>query len=455
MNILDWARSPTVLVPIVRKGDTKVDWLDVYSRPATPPERDKAEHLKQDVAIVPLARKQMLKTAIAGLEAVKRLLGRRGMRAGELNTRLGEVCVDTDRVLPSLVEDRSSDLGIGLALLLGVMADQNNVGVLAATGQLGTFGTALNDLPVEPVGGTEAKLAALLALKQQGGGVADALTLVFTPKETDTGTPVMELDVVAKLGQLPGVQVHPVGSFGEAARILGIRPRFPWPTVFRAVGSVLAAGLLVAMTVSAARFLTRPATLEWQAGDVGLLPDPYLVCLDERRIPVRPHPVGSAGALPGVPSKGVLAWNARTGQSDEAEHWLSRMLQTFGYDTRYHLAVVLVGNATGLGAVNQPVHSKYDTGPARSNPGAVWAHFIAMEGAPERRLLVVLANRFQDFDQAALRRLESELQAEIARERGPDGVDLDKVKLFLETKADVSLSFKFQAEGQDPVCSGG
>lgn len=450
MTVFDREKHPTALIPIVTRGGGEVDWLDVYCRPATAQEKEKARQINQEVAIVPLAKKQMLKTALAGLEAVNRLLGRRGMRVWQLNTRLGEVSVDTDRLLPNAVEDRSSDLGIGLALLLGLMASGRPIVALAATGQLGAFKKqALNDLPVEPVGALEEKLEALLAEKQRGGGAVDAVTYVFTPRETATGVKVVELDVAQRLQRMPGIKLYPVGSFGEAAAILGIKPRPPW-RLFALAGSAL---LAVALSVSAARFLARPATLEWLPAEAGWAAEPYVVCLDAQRLPVKPHPVGAAGSLPRVPAQGELAWKVKAGQQQEAEHWLYRALQTFGYDTRYHLAMVLIGQSTGVRArtVNLPAHSERETVPARVNPGGVWRHRADLDGTAEPSLLVLLANRFQGFDPEAL---QQALQAELAseRHRGPAGIDLEAAKHFLEKQADVSLSFPFQADGEDPVC---
>ena len=370
-----------------------------------------------------------------------------------------------------MIEEHSSELGLGLALLLHLMPGKATV--LAATGALGIGETAHaeNDLPVEPVSDVPAKLQAMLE-KKRSGGVLSQLAMVFTPTQyyAEDGelAMVMNLPVVAAL-QEAGVAVHPVESFVAAAKLLGIDPdartrlhqamlareaRRLW---LRRAGLALAGlvtAAVLAVLVGVAAFLQKPIPLSWMPMQrQSPSAEPFLECYDQGR-PVSRQALGKTGAMPMFPASdknALLGWQARVGQREEAASWQHRWLTALGY-RGYAMAVVLIGKSghfTG-NSVFLPYASDRDKSAARLNPGAIWGYHVELIGPAEDHLLVLMANRWQAVDAEALK---AELQARF--KPAADGLDLPAIKNYLESQADGTLPFYFQTRDDAPGCVAG
>lgn len=392
-------------------------------------------------------------SAWKGLFAVRRWLGEYGLNVKNLETQLLDrrlVSLDAEKKAKD-IEDDSSDLGLGLALLLDLV-NAKPVKVIAATGELGPAAKAdANDLPVLPVGNITEKLKVLLKNKQQGEGALGQLGLVFTPMQYEAApgvlAPVSGLPIVQKL-EREGIAVIPVKTFGQAAQALGIKPKFPWRRWLTVGLSVLA----LWVGISAKQLHDQPATLEKlpppleQATD----PDPYLVCLDAKGQPDSPHPIAKSDGVNTVPVASHLAWQVRVGRPEEAEHWLAKTLQWLGYrDPRYYVAVVMIGKTSGIQArsVLIPKLSARETVPARVNPGGIWRYHIPLNDTVEDSLLMILANQSREFNPGALQKaLEDQFSSQAGK------LDFESVKHFLENNADATLSFDFQASGQETAC---
>ena len=310
------------------------------------------------------------KSGIKALGAVRRLLGGEAAETTEQLDDLEDAL--RNRRLVSAegaawgdkIEEFSSDLGLGLALLLGLMPTDTTV--LAATGELGNAQDAVSadDLPVKPVRDVPAKLQAMLDKKREEG-VLSQLAIVFTPQhyyaENGELALVMPLPVVEAL-QAEGVTVHPVQSFGEAAKLLGIAPtahaqlcrdlsvRETRRRRLRLAAFGLPVMALLAISANLAYFLSQPIALEWRPM-VRNAPqaEPYLLCPDAQGQAVSQLALAKSGpaALPIAPVSSRLAWEMRVGSLAEAARWQNKLLRHLGY-RGVHLAVVLVGKDSGI-----------------------------------------------------------------------------------------------------------
>jgi len=423
---------------------------------------------KIEPTVHPLGKFNRYKSGFKALGAVRRLFGD-GPAAGadDLEDALrNRRLVSTEGAAwGDKIEEFSSDLGLGLALLLDLTQTEDRV--LAATGELGDAQDAAtaNDLPVRPVRDVPAKLEALLERKR-GGGVPGRISAVFTPQQYYAGEGelawVESLKVVAALRQ-EGVVVHAVASFGEAARILGADPaararlrgellaretRRRW---LRRAAFGLPVTLLLAVAGSLAYFLSQPIVLEWQPMTRGTAEaEPYLLCFDAEGRPDFQRALAKAGpaALPVAPALGRLAWDLRAGSRDEADTWQNALLSWLGY-RGYHLAVVLIGKDSGLKdmSIFIPKQAAGNDAPARLPAGAVWSYDLALDGRAEASRLLILANRFEAFDSEALK---SGLRERL--EPRQDGLDLPAVEHYLAEHANVLLRFPFQTRTDAEGC---
>lgn len=221
---------PVVVLPNREQPQRETRLWEVWGRPATPSEQarewlasldDKRVH----PTVYPLGQFKRYDSGVKGLWAVKRLLGV-GNVVNDLETTLREIRLDSGdgAAWVGRIEEHSSDLGLGLALLMEVMGTSERL--LAATGELGDTQDCgvEDDVPVKPVRDVPEKLRALLE-KKRSGGRFEALKIVFTPCHYYTPEGGLELvewmDVTRELHE-EGIQVCPVSTFGEAAKCLGV-----------------------------------------------------------------------------------------------------------------------------------------------------------------------------------------------------------------------------------------
>ena len=411
-------------------------------------------------------------SGITALGAVRRLLGNHSEEAGNRPDDLEEALRDRRLVSAEgaawvgMIQQDSSDLGLGLALLLHLVP--NKAIVLAATGALGTAqdASADNDLPVEPVGDVPAKLKAMLE-KKRGGGVLSHLSMVFTPTQyyAEDGelALVEQLAVVDEL-KASGVAVHPVASFAEAAQKLGIDPsadtqlrnamlaretRRLWLRRAGLAAIGLGTAAVLAGLISMAVFLGKPIPLEWMPMErQNPKAEPFLICYEQGQPKTR-QALAKTGTMPIAPVTGYLSWLARVGGRDESDTWQHKLLTALGY-RGYPLAVVLIGktgNFTG-NSVFVPYASERNKSPVRVSPGAVWRYGVELQGPAEDNLLVLMANRWQAFDAETLKK---NLQAYFKPEAG--GLDLPAVENYLKGQANVTLPFYLQTRDEAQGCT--
>jgi hypothetical protein len=260
-----------------------------------------------------------------------------------------------------------------------------------------------------------------------------------------------------------GVAVHPVRSFGEAAKILGLDPeakaqarravlareaRQRWlrRAGLAAGGLGLAAALAAGLAV--VNFLRQPVALEWSPMErQAAVAEPFLACLDAQGQPQTRRALAKAGATPVAPPQGYLSWLARAGQKAEAGAWQHRLLSALGY-RGYPLAVVLVGKTDSFTGNSVLVPVAQPGGPeARAAPGALWGYGVQLRGPAEENLLVLMANRWQAFDPEALK---ADLRQRF--KPGADGLDLQAVENYLKSQANVTLRFPFTIRDDAPGC---
>jgi hypothetical protein len=412
------------------------------------------------------------KSGMNGLGAVRRLLRDTSPDGGAADDFDLEEALRNRRLVSAegaawggTIEEHSSDLGLGLALLLHLA--QTQPAVLAATGGLGNAEDAKSDydLPVTPVRDVPAKLQAMLE-KKRGGGVLGELACVFTPQQYYAGDGelawVEQLPVVEALRQA-GVRVHPVGSFGAAAQILGIEPntrarlrrellasetRRRW---LRRAAFGLPLALLLLVSGGLARFLIQPIALEWRPlTRAAAQAEPYLLCFDRAGQADSRRALAKFGpaAAPIAPVSGRLAWDMRAGGLEEAASWQNKLLRSMGYGG-YYLAVVLVGKDSGItdNAVFIPKQTASGSAPVRLPAGAVWSYSLALDGQAEESRLLILANRLKPFDSEALKtRLKQRFQPRAG------GLDLPAVEHYLAEQANVILHFPFQTLADAEAC---
>lgn len=475
------AKTTQLFIPIVTgPPEARVARLwEVGCRYATLSEQAAAWMLddkKIEPALHPLGKLNRYKSGMNGLGAVRRLLRDTDQAAAAPNDLDLEDALRKRRLVSAegaawvgMIEEHSSDLGLGLALLLDLMRAKPTV--LAATGGLGNAedADADNDLPVTPVRDVPAKLQAMLE-KKCGGGVLGGLAIVFTPRhyyaEDGELALVERLPVVEALKQA-GVAVHPVDSFGAAAKILGIDPdaharlrrellaREIRRRRLRLAAFGLPLALLLAVAGSLAVFLGQPITLEWQPMTRrAAQAEPYVLCFDARGQADSRRALAKSGpaAAPVVPVSSRLAWEVRTGSLAEAASWQNTLLRGLGYGG-YHLAVVLVGKDSGIGdnAVFIPKQTDGGDAPARLPAGAVWSYSLALDEKAEESRLLILANRLRPFDSEALKKaLKAELKQRFQSQAG--GLDLPAVEHSLAEHANALLRFPFQTRADAEGC---
>ncbi len=426
---------------------------------------------KIEPTVHPLGKFNRYKSGFKALGAVRRLLGN-GSAGFEGQADDLEDALRNRRLVSAegaawgdKIEEYSSDLGLGLILLLDLM--QAKGVILAATGALGDAQDAdsADNLPVMPVRDIPAKLQAMLD-KKRGDGVLKQLAIVFTPLQYYAGDGELALvETLPVIGELnnEGVAVHPVRSFGEAAKILGIAPaahaRLRRDLLVRearrfwlrlaAFGLPLAA--LLAVSANLAHFLSQPIALQWhpmtRTAPQG---EPYLLCFDAQGQAASRLALAKSGpaAEPVAPVSSRLAWEVRTGSLAEAARWQNKLLRWLGY-RGYHLAVVLVGKDSGItdNAVFIPKQSANSDAPARLPAGSVWNYSLSLDGKAEESRLVILANRLQPFDSEALK---SGLKERFKPQDG--GLDLPAVEHYLAEQANALSQFTLQTRADAPGC---
>jgi hypothetical protein len=99
-----------------------------------------------------------------------------------------------------------------------------------------------------------------------------------------------------------------------------------------------------------------------------------------------------------------LSWRVRIGNPVETKGWDYRLASLLGYEG-YHLALVMLGKSTGLGAesVIVPKLSERSDTVQRIHPGQIWDYGWNLDTEPESSLLLILVNRRHAFDVADLR----------------------------------------------------
>ena len=412
-------------------------------------------------------------SGISALGAVRRLLGDPSEEAGNRPDDLEEALRNRRLVSAEgaawggTIQQDSSDLGLGLALLLHLLPSK--AVVLAATGALGMAqdAEAGNDLPVAPVGDIPAKLKTMLE-KKRSGGVLSHLSMVFTPAhyyaEDGELALVRQLPVVGELEQA-GVAVHPVASFAEAAQKLGIDPnartqlrhvlvareaRRRWLRRAMLSTAGLCAVAVLAAAISVVSFLNRPLSLEWKPMESrNPIAEPFLICYEKGQPKTR-QALAKADAMPIAPAAGYLSWLARVGSREESDAWQHKLLTALGY-RGYPLAVVLIGKSGNFSgnSVFIPYASERNKSPARVSAGTVWGYHVELQGPAEQNLLVLMANRWQSFDAEALKK---DLQGHVKLEAG-GGLDLPALENYLKSQANVTLPFYFQTRDDAQGCT--
>jgi hypothetical protein len=460
---------PVVVLPGPASPQRETRLWEVLCRPASLPEQARALAL-EDKRLHPtvhlLGSFKRYDSGMKGLWAVKRLLGA-GTPAGDPESALRHLRLDSGdgAAWVGRIEEHSSDLGLGLALLMETMHTRERL--LAATGELGDAQDCgvEGDAVVKAVRDMPEKLRAVLE-KKRSGGRFDALRLMFTPCHYLTPEGELELvqllDVVRELRNA-GIEVCPVRTFGEAARRLGVnaqaletanrraRMRAEWRRRLgcgaRIVsGVVLAIGLAVAACVGYS--LTRPVALAWVLPTHGAETQPFVVCSDAGDKAGAFVAIRRRDFIPVVPTSSLLAWQARIGDPAETGQWGYRLARLLGYEG-YHLAVAMLGKTTGIGeeSVIVPKLSEQSGAVQRIRPGQVWSYGWKLDPVPEPTLLLVLVNRRHAFNVAAL---QADLRQRFGKE--PGRLDFSAVIEYLREQTDGFIPFVFETRPKVPYC---
>lgn len=455
------ARKPRVFIPLFALGTQQGCLEELRIRPANEDEQ-RAKDLPQPIEYLLDICGESAKAALSA--TLSWLTERLPQGASALNGWRLEFC--NVEIHVNGFEDRSSDLGLALGLLLAANGG-NGQGTIVATGKLEQEAILDDsrrfDYAVRPVAGLPEKLQALLELIEQGE--KPSRTVLLLPDATPSG-----LDLPSLLNNHPadqaaddaewrqlreqfkalravGVEIHPVASLGAAAKVLGIKPpaqtarkrRRPWLWSLALLGLV---GGYVGFAFY--RYASQPIVL----GD-GRPFRPHIACLDAGDPPALTKPPvairqSQAGgeSMPVVPPHAQLAWEIPVGTAEEAASWPRRLLKQLGYPG-YQTAIVLVGELSGVKRGDSVRPPKRTTSVW---PGGLFRHSKAVEGTLETNLLVLLVNRYRRFNSSDLERLEQELTVEWQK------AGLSAVRAYLETQADATLEFRFRTEGDDYAC---
>lgn len=433
-------------IPVVGSGGQHRLW-EVYCSPADTGELKQAEQMIDrgripTVALLPTGGPSS--SGRRAYQAVKRLLAP--------DTHGASGLVDAVRVRNGTPEDwsaaiqgASSDLGIALCLLLQVAGSR--IACVAATGELVSKDTpSERDVAVAPVNGVPEKLA-LLAERKRAGALPAALKWVFTPEQyryfdadnQETLALVGTLPEVAELKAL-GLEVCPVATLAEAARLLGIDPeRIPQ---YRRWGRWAFGSAALALLLLGFCALSVPAHMQWEARLSGLSAKPYAEC------PLTPGGDGVAMEIPPnnqIPARcTAVNWRIRMGHPGQDHGYLEYICdgvrRLYG-DQGYHLATVMVGKKTGINdySIQVPDQSQRVSKPLRLLPGQSWNAGRYLDGTAEETLLVVMARRFGGFDVAALRAgLEQRFGG------SPNRIDFTSIEEYLSAQAGFVLKFRFE-----------
>lgn len=466
---------PVVVLPNREQPERETRLWEAWCRPASPSEQAREWMASLDdkrlhPAVHLLGPFKRYDSGVKGLWAVKRLLGVGGL-VNDLETVLRQYRLDSGdgAAWVGRIEEHSSDLGLGLALIMAVMGTKERL--LAATGALGDAQDCglEDDVPVKPVRDVPEKLSAVLEKKRTGERFA-TLRIVFTPCHYHTPEGSLELvewlDVTRELREA-GVEVCPVRTFGEAARRLGIdataletarrqtRARLEWRRRVarnaRIVGGAML-GLGLAIAASVQYGLTGQVDLAWEPEPTlkPAEPQPYVVCSGNDGNPGSYAVLRKESFVPIVPAGSLLAWRVRIGDPAETGHWSHRLARLLGYEG-YHIAVVMLGKTTGIGEepVIVPKLSDHSSAVQRIRPGQVWSYGWKLDLIPEPSLLLILVNRRQPFDVAAL---NGELRRLFAQSSGKPA--FSATTEYLRERADGVIAFPFETRTAGSFCPG-
>jgi hypothetical protein len=455
-------------------GGKEARLWEVCCRPATPSEQT-VEHFSflYDKGLNPtahlLGQFKRYNSAFEGVWAVKRFISDARRLDYDLEAELGRLRLESAEGPDWVknIEQGSSDLGFGLALLMELMGLRQPC--LVATGNLGNAQDTgkFDDVVVEPVSGVPEKLRAVLEKKRSGAGF-EPLRLVFTPSQyytPDGGLDLVErLEVVRELWEA-GVEVVPVRTFSEAARRLGANDEVLDTVRNQAVhrqerrkriqrrvvtisGSVLAAILTVAAWMGV--YLNKPVELTWESDfSPSTEATPFLECAGQDGEAAKPALIHKEGFTPIVPAHSRLSWQMRAGNTSETDSWGYRVADWLGYG-KYHLAAVLIGETSGLGKepVVIPQVSEQSGEKQRLRPGQTWSYGWQLGETLESSLLIVLVNRRHEFDAEAL---ETGLRNYF---NGSDGLKtgFSSVVEYLRKQSDGSIAFNFSIRSLRSPC---
>ena len=427
------------LIPLASRGEAGGELLELYCEASPDVAKDEQERKRGiEPSVEALRPINLHASGQRSMAAVQKLLTSRAKSGFHLDTRKVRF---SNKPKSALVEGRSAELGIALAILLS--GSGSSVRSVIATGVLEVLPGLLDfDARVEPVESLDEKLR-LIAESRRNGVLSRDIDRVLVPapasgaNENDALT---EWDSVKALLSL-GIRVIPVRTLREAAREVNIKLTDRLAVVRAAAA---AAGLALMTAVSGLSWLAlQDLPVKFDVDPTGLLGSkPFLVCTDDEARYASYVPVPVKGLVPQVPLTDVLGWRIRLGEDSSADAHVFEALQGvlgLGY---YRLAVVFVGQVSGLHVLPTEGGAQQVMKP----PGHTWEWGQQVDKPEEAGVLLFLVKRFGNFDLGGL-------EADFRERFGNGRIDLSSAANFAAEQATGSLSYFFEAVERTSPCA--
>lgn len=436
------------LIPLAARGDGSGELLELYcetSPDLAKDEQDRKRGIEPSVeALRPINLHGSGQRAMA---AVQKLLNAKAKRRFALDTRKVRF---SNKPMSSLVEGRSAELGIALAILLS--GSQNSVRTVIATGVLEVLPGILDfNARVEQVESLDEKLR-LIADHKRRGLLSKDIDKVLVPRpdraaeQAGTVLPLAERETVRQLKQL-GIEVVPVRTLRDAARQVNIKLTDPLSIVRRtlAVAAVAAGGGVAGL----AWLWNQELPVIFDAGPTAELSGkPFLVCAEPGGRSAVYRPVPSKGLIPQVPLSGVLGWRIRLGSFRSADAAIFDALSGVLGTGAYRVAVAFIGERSGLHILPTEAGALQVLKP----PGVRWDWGQQVDKPAEAGVLVFLVRRFGSFD---LEGMQEEFHARFGRSGADAPLNLEFASNFLAARSAGSLRYFFEAVEAASPCDEG